>query len=119
MALEVVMSRRITRILGLAVGTLAVTMVLAAAIPAHAATVFLDDFSDGVADGWTTTNGNWAVGAEDGGLVFTQSDGAADARAIANITGRGTTLGTVTTARVKPRSTGGSVAVLFNAFDAN
>src|SRR5829696_5899706 len=112
MALEVVMSRRITRILGLVVGTLAVTMVLAAAIPAHAATVYLDDFSDGVADGWTTTNGSWAVAAEDGNLAFQQSDGSADARAIANNAGRGTSGGTITTARAKLRSTGGSVAVL-------
>jgi chitodextrinase len=101
------------------VGAVTLTTVLAAAIPASAATVFLDDFSDGVADGWTMSSGTWAVAAEDGNLAFQQSDGAADARAIANNVGRGTTLGTVTTARAKLRSTGGSVAVLFNALDAN
>ena len=112
-------SRRIARFVGLVVGAVTVTTVLTAAIPASAATVFLEDFSDGVADGWTMSNGSWAVAAEDGNLAFQQSDGTADARAIANNVGRGTTLGTVTTARAKLRSTGGSVAVLFNALDAN
>lgn len=113
------MALRMGRFNGLLAGALATIIVLTAAMPAEAAAVFLDDFSDGVADGWSTTNGAWSVGAEDGSLVLAQSDGAADARAIANLTGRGTTLGTITTARVKPRSTGGSVAVLFNALDAN
>ena len=90
-----------------------------AALPAQAATVFLDDFSDGMADGWTTTNGSWAVAAEDGNLAFQQTDGSADARAIATNVGSGTSGMNILTARVKPRSTGGSVAVLFNALDAN
>src|SRR4051794_13881891 len=75
-------------LLTLAVGALVATTVIASAIPAEAATLFADDFSDGVPDGWTTTNGAWTVAAEDGNPAFQQSDTGADARAISNITGR-------------------------------
>ena len=102
--------RRVVRLLGIAAGTLVTATVLAAALPAQAGILFFDDFSDGVADGWTTTSGRWAVGSEDGGLVFQQTDPAADARAITNFTGRGTSQMTISTVRVKPRSSTGSVA---------
>jgi chitodextrinase len=111
--------RRFVKLLGIAAGAVVTATVLAAALPAQAATLFFDDFADGVADGWTTTNGRWAVAAEDGGLVFQQNDAAADARAITNLTGHGTSLMTIVTARVKPRSSTGSVAVLWQVLDAN
>jgi len=49
----------------LAVATAAALAVTVAA-PAHAATLYLDTFQDGNADGWTFTNGAWSVVAEDG-----------------------------------------------------
>jgi hypothetical protein len=101
-----IQSRRRAGFAGLVMGALALTAVLAVAPPAQAATVFADDFSDGVADGWTMTNGSWAVAPENGNLALQQS-GSADARAIATNVGRGTTLGTITTAQAKLRSTSG------------
>jgi hypothetical protein len=115
--------RRPWRVLvGTTVAAAAAALVLAVTPSASAATIFGDDFSDGNAIGWTTTGGTWSVAAEDGNLALRQSAAAADARAIANLTGRGTAFGTLVQARVKPRSalgTVGSVALLFNALDAN
>jgi chitodextrinase len=109
-------------LLGSALSAATAASVFAVTPPASAATVFQDSFSDGNADGWVPTNGSWAVAAEDGNPALSQSSATSDARAIATVAGRGTALGTIVQARLKPRSTlgsGGSVSLLFGAADAN
>jgi chitodextrinase len=113
---------RVRRTIGLVVAGTVAAMVFAGARSASAATLFFDDFSDGNADGWSTTNGAWSVAVEDGGQVLRQNDGSTDARAIASVVGRGTAAGTIVAARMKPRAAlggSGSVALLFNALDPN
>jgi hypothetical protein len=103
-------------------GLVVVLAVFAAAVPARASTLYADDFEDGNANGWTLTGGSWSVLAEDGGQVLNQSDARADARAVANLTGRGTSFGTIVTARVKPHTAmggDGMVALLFDATDTS
>ncbi|WP_203932667.1 cellulose binding domain-containing protein [Virgisporangium ochraceum] len=116
-------SRRGWRVLvGFAVSVAAAALVFAGAPAASAATVFQDSFSDGNADGWTLTNGAWAVAAEDGNPALRQSSAGSDARAIAAEAGRGTALGTIVQARLKPHSrlgSDGSISLLFHALDAD
>ncbi|MFI5933971.1 family 16 glycoside hydrolase [Actinoplanes sp. NPDC051494] len=68
------------------------------AIPAHAATLFGDNFQDGNADGWTRSNGSWSV-VTDGTPALRQSSTSATARALAGIT---TWTDYTVTARVRP-----------------
>ncbi|HZN72063.1 MAG TPA: hypothetical protein VFC00_10350 [Micromonosporaceae bacterium] len=112
-------SRRARWVLAIAT---AAALAVAVAAPAHAATLYLDTFQDGNADGWTFTNGSWSVVAEDGAsLVLRQAATFGDARAVATVPGRGSGPATLVFALAKPRgwSFNGSVAVLFTAADAN
>lgn len=59
---------------------------LTAVIPSNtvqAATLFSDDFNDGDANGWATTNGSWSVIQDNGNYVYTQSDTGSEGRATA------------------------------------
>jgi hypothetical protein len=108
--------------MGATVAATAAVLAFAVTPSASAATVFGDNFSDGNADGWTMTNGTWSVVAEDGNPALRQSSVGSDARAIANNVGRGTSFGTIVTARLKARSAlggSGSMSLLFDAVDAN
>src|SRR6476659_519210 len=74
---------------------------VALAGPAHAATLFADDFNDGNADGWTKSGGSWSVASG----AYQQTSTGADAKAQA-----GSTAWTVQTvsARVRPVAFGAS-----------
>jgi hypothetical protein len=115
--------RRIRGLIGLVLGGVAVSVALAVALPAQAATRFSDNFEDGNANGWTFTGGSWAVMSEDGSFVLRQQASLAGvAAAVANVTGPGSGFPTFVAASAKPRTAlggTGSVAVLFNAADAN
>jgi chitodextrinase len=101
-------SRRGWRVLfGVTMGVVTAAVMFVGAPAANAATVFQDTvfqdtFSDGAADGWTLTGGAWAVAGEDGYPAHV---------------GRGTGLGTIVQARLKPRSSLGSVPLPFHALD--
>jgi hypothetical protein len=115
--------RRIRGLIGLVLCGVAVSVALAVALPAQAATRFSDNFEDGNANGWTFTGGSWAVMSEDGSFVLRQQASLAGvAAAVANVTGPGSGFPTFVAASAKPRTAlggTGSVAVLFNAADAN
>jgi len=110
--------RKLVRILVCAALSTALVAILAS--PANALTLFLDNFEDGNANGWTFTNGTWSVVAEES-KVLRQATTFADARAVASVTGRGSGPATIMFAGAKPRAwtTSGSVVVLFMAADAN
>jgi pectate lyase len=110
--------RHLVRVMVCAV--LSTVLVAALAAPANALTLFLDNFEDGNANGWTFTNGNWSVVAEES-MVLRQASIFGDARAVATVTGRGSGPATIVFAGAKPRawSANGSVVVLFTAADAN
>jgi len=97
----------------------AVGLIFATILPAHAATLFFDDFEDGYANGWTTTGGSWSV-VQDTTKVLRQASTMADARAItaANYAGSFT----ITQGKVKPTGSlgnGRAAALLTKVRDAN
>jgi len=99
--------------LAAAAGGLVLAIGLAAQPVAAAATLFTDDFEDGVADGWTKSGGSWSVVA-DGSRAYQQSGASADAKAL----GGGTWADQAVQVRVKPNGFNGSgrhVAVLARA----
>jgi chitodextrinase len=105
-----------------AVVVAAAGLLILAAFPAQAATRFSDDFQDGNANGWTLTGGSWSVASEDGSQVLRQAVSTGTAHAVAAVSGPGSGYPTFVSASVKPRTTlgsTGSVAVLFNAADAD
>jgi len=108
---------------GLVLGAVAAGAALVVALPAQALVRFSDNFDDGNANGWTFTGGSWAVLSEDGTFVLRQQAALAGvASAIANVSGPGSGFPTFVAASAKlrsPLSGAGSVAVLFNAADAN
>jgi pectate lyase len=63
-----------------------VVLMVGLAAQAGAAALFVDDFEDGNADGWTRSGGSWSVVA-DGSRVFRQGGTSADARALAGNAG--------------------------------
>ena len=81
-----------------------VATVLAVTTTASAATLFVDDFEDGNANGWTKTGGSWSV-VVDGTRAYRQSSTSSDTRSIA---GGGSGAFTVVTARIKPTAFNGS-----------
>ncbi|UUZ84787.1 hypothetical protein LJK88_14845 [Paenibacillus sp. P26] len=54
---------------------------MAGILPVQAATLYSDDFSDGNADGWSTTNGSWSVVQDNGNYVYYQSSTSSEGRA--------------------------------------
>lgn len=86
--------------------------------PPGGMTLFSDDFEDGVADGWTTYGGTWAVAA-DGSRVYRESGQSSTYRAAA---GAADWTDYVAEARVKPTGWNGSdraVALMGRFHDAN
>ncbi|MEU4423435.1 pectate lyase [Actinoplanes sp. NPDC024001] len=77
--------RRIGWIAVAATGAM-VAAALAAAGPAHAETLFGDDFNDGNATGWSRNGGTWSI-VTDGSPAYRQSSTGANARALAGSTG--------------------------------
>jgi hypothetical protein len=85
--------------------------------PAGAATLFSDDFEQPTGNVWQTGGGgSWAVVSEDGSRVFRQSNTAVDTAAWA---GSGAGSFTVVTAKVKPNTGSGIVAVLSRVANPN
>ncbi|GAA1783436.1 hypothetical protein GCM10009682_01890 [Luedemannella flava] len=71
--------------------------------PASAATLFSDDFSDGNANGWTTSGGSWSASSG----AYVQTSGSASAKALAG----STSWTTVTvSAAVRPTTFGSSTS---------
>ena len=103
---------RLAALVAAAVG-LIVTIGLAVQPVASAATLFADDFEDGVADGWAKSGGSWSV-VTDGSRVYQQSGASSDARALVG----GAWADQAVQARVKPLAFNGAgrhVAVLARA----
>jgi pectate lyase len=95
--------RRIAGPLAALVAAAALAVVVA--VPAaHAATLLSENFDDGVANGWSTNGGSWAV-VTDGSLVYRQSGTSADAKAQVGST---TWTDYAVQARVKPTGFNGS-----------
>jgi hypothetical protein len=93
------------------------TAVAFTSAPASAATLFSDDFEQSTGNVWQTGGGgSWAVVSEDGSRVFRQSNTAVDTAAWA---GSGAGPFTVVTARVKPNTGSGIVAVLSRVANPN
>jgi hypothetical protein len=106
------------RALALALATLAgVAAVALSTSPARAATLFSDDFEQPTGNVWQTGGGgSWAVVSEDGSRVFRQSNTEVDTAAWA---GSGAGAFTVVTAKVKPDTGTGYVALLSRVANPN
>jgi hypothetical protein len=106
------------RVLALALATLAGAAAVALATkPASAATLFSDNFEQPTGNVWLTGGGgSWAVVSEDGSGVFRQSNTSADTVAWA---GSGAGPFTVVTAKVKPNTANGVVALLSRVANPN
>lgn len=99
--------------LAAAAAGLVITIGMAVQPVASAATLFAEDFEDGVADGWTRSGGSWSV-VTDGSRAYQQGGTSTDARALVG----GAWSAQAVRARVKPGGFNGSgrhVAVLARA----
>lgn len=76
-------TRRALLAVGIASAVTATVLTIAAT--AHAATLFVDDFNDGNADGWSKSGGSWSV-VTDGSPVYRQASTGSDAKAQAGST---------------------------------
>jgi pectate lyase len=98
---------------GVVLAAAAVLALPMAAPVAMAATLFVDDFQDGNADGWSRSGGSWSV-VTDGSLAYRQGGTSSDAKALAGSAWSGQSA----QVRVKPTAFNGSnrhVAVLARA----